>query len=76
MSIRDLVRKLMRRPEPAQPGVGQVIQEREQANARQRLLDQAERLRDTQWHRVPTQIAPAVRMPLDQRTGYGTRGHR
>ncbi|TYC23057.1 hypothetical protein FXF52_17820 [Micromonospora sp. MP36] len=69
-----LVRWLFRRPEPPPPpGTGQRYQASEQMAAQRRLLDQAEQLRDRQWHREPTQIVP---MTLGQRADYGTRGHR
>ncbi|SCL27680.1 hypothetical protein GA0070624_3549 [Micromonospora rhizosphaerae] len=72
-----LVRWLLRRPEPPPPsGTGQRYQTTEQAEAQRRLLDQAKRLRETQWYCEPTQIVPTVPMTLGQRTGYGTRGHR
>ncbi|MFG2053003.1 hypothetical protein ACGFI9_03145 [Micromonospora sp. NPDC048930] len=75
--LRKLVRWLFRRPEPPPtPGTGQQYQTREQAEAQRRLLDQAKRLRDTQWHRGSTQIAPTMPMAPGRRAGYGTRGHR
>lgn len=56
--LRNLVRWLFRRPEPPQPGTGQRYQANEQAQARRRLLRQAERLRETRCHEpigtVPT----------------------
>lgn len=73
-SIRDVIRKLIRQPEPTRPAIGQVIQERAQAEAQRRLLDQAKRLRETRWYSERTQILPAVPMTLGQRTGHGTRG--
>ncbi|NES15068.1 MULTISPECIES: hypothetical protein [Micromonospora] len=75
--LRKLVRWLFRRPEPPPPpGTGQRYQASEQAEARRRLLDQAGQLRDTEWHRQPTQIVPTVPTTLGQRAGYGMRGHR
>ncbi|MEU8263224.1 hypothetical protein AB0C02_21660 [Micromonospora sp. NPDC048999] len=64
----------MRRPESAEQSIGQVIQEREQSEARRRLLDQAQRLREAQWRGEPTQSN--VPMTPDERTGDGPRGHR
>ncbi|MBQ0895421.1 hypothetical protein KBX37_20335 [Micromonospora sp. U56] len=46
-SIRDVIRKLTRQPEPTRPATGQAIQERARAEAQRRLLDQAKRLRET-----------------------------
>ncbi|PZF96066.1 hypothetical protein [Micromonospora deserti] len=66
-----LVRWLLRRPEPPPPpGTGQRYQATEQAEAQRRLLDQAERLRRTQWYCEPTQPKATHSQP----TGNGTRG--
>ncbi|GAB3084758.1 hypothetical protein [Micromonospora schwarzwaldensis] len=43
-NIFDLLRRLLRREGPEIRGIGTTIQEREQAAARRRLLDQAGRL--------------------------------
>lgn len=54
----SVVRWLLRRQElPPPPQVGEQYQAAEQAAARRRLLDQAKRLRNTQWHRESTQSA-------------------
>jgi hypothetical protein len=75
--LRDIMRWLLRRADsPPPPGTGQRHQAAEQAAAQRRLLDQAKRLRDTQWHRELTQAAPYAPTMLDQRTSDGTRGHR
>ncbi|MFE9201423.1 hypothetical protein [Micromonospora sp. NPDC007230] len=72
-----LVRWLFRRPEPPPPpGTGQWYQASEQAQAQRRLLDQAERLRDTPWRRESTQSVPTVPRTPGQRTGDGTRDQR
>ncbi|OKI81737.1 hypothetical protein A6A27_16505 [Micromonospora sp. CB01531] len=72
-----LVRWLFRRPEPPPPpGTGQRYQASEHAEAQRRLLDQAERLRDTPWHRESTQSVPTVPRTPGRRTGDGTRGQR
>ncbi|MEO3775455.1 hypothetical protein ABGB16_01110 [Micromonospora sp. B11E3] len=76
LSIRALVRRLIGRPDPVPPGTGQRHQAAEQAAAQRRLLDQAQRLRDSHWHCEPTQIVPTVRMTLGQLTCYGTRPER
>ncbi|MFF5071208.1 hypothetical protein ACFY2R_08370 [Micromonospora olivasterospora] len=75
--VRNIVRWLLRRSDPPPPpGTGQRHQAAEQAAARQRLLDQAQRARDTRWYCEPTQIVPTVRMTLGQLTCYGTRTER
>ncbi|MFG1950705.1 hypothetical protein [Micromonospora sp. NPDC048830] len=75
--LRDIVRRLLRRSDPPPPpGTGQRHQAAEQAAAQRRLLDQAQRLRNSRWHCEPTQFVPNVRMTLGQRTCYGTRAER
>ncbi|MFG1949626.1 hypothetical protein [Micromonospora sp. NPDC048830] len=75
--LRDIVRWLLRRSDPPPPpGTGQRHQAVEQAAAQQRILNQAERLRNSRWYCEPTQIMPNVPMTFGQRTGYGTRGER
>ncbi|WP_174534396.1 hypothetical protein [Micromonospora chalcea] len=49
-SITELLKRLRRRPDSRERGAGQAIQEREQAEAQRRLLDQAARLRDAHHH--------------------------
>ena len=46
--IGDVIRRLTGRAEPVPPGTGQRIQEREQAEARRRLLE-ANRGRESRW---------------------------
>ncbi|MEO3775464.1 hypothetical protein ABGB16_01160 [Micromonospora sp. B11E3] len=72
LSIRALIRRLTGRPDPVPPGTGQRHQAAEQAAAQRRLLDQAQRLRDTRWYSEPTQVIPDVPMTLGQLTCYGT----
>jgi hypothetical protein len=72
--LRDIMRWLLRRADsPPPPGTGQRHQAAEQAVAQQRLLDQAKRLRDTQWHREPIQTTPYVPTMRDQRTTWSHR---
>ncbi|WP_409073393.1 hypothetical protein [Micromonospora chalcea] len=52
-SITELLKRLRRRTESRERGAGQAIQEREQAEAQRRLLDQAARLRDVHRHDDP-----------------------
>ncbi|MBQ1063077.1 hypothetical protein [Micromonospora sp. C41] len=52
-SITELLKRLRRRTESRDRGAGQAIQEREQAEAQRRLLDQAARLRDAHRHGEP-----------------------
>ncbi|MEO3776461.1 hypothetical protein ABGB16_06335 [Micromonospora sp. B11E3] len=75
--LRGIVRWLLRRSEPPPPpGAGQRHQAAEQAAAQQRLLDQAQRLRDNRWYCEPTQMIPNVPMTLGQLSGYRTRVER
>nr|WP_230414927.1 hypothetical protein [Micromonospora tarapacensis] len=71
------MRWLLRRADsPPPPGTGQRHQATEHAAAQRRLLDQANRLRDTQWHRQPIHAVTYVPTTLGQRTSDGTRDHR
>ncbi|WP_080640847.1 hypothetical protein [Salinispora oceanensis] len=75
--LSSVVRWLLRRQElPPRTRIGEHHQAIEQEAARRRLLDQARRLRDTQWHREPTQPAPPTPTMMEQRTDGETRGHR
>ncbi|MCN0177623.1 hypothetical protein [Salinispora arenicola] len=75
--LRYLTRWLLRRSDVSTAlGIGQHHQAIEQAAARRRLLDQAKRLRNTQWHRESTQSAPQPPTTLEQRSDGETRGHR
>ena len=70
--VRELIRTLMRRINPTRLGIGQVIQEREQAEARRRLSDQAERLRE--MPRESTQTADLAPSVPDHLSSHRTRG--
>ncbi|WP_080671501.1 hypothetical protein [Salinispora cortesiana] len=75
--LRYLVLWLLRRSDASPPpGLGERHQAIEREAARRRLLEQARRLRDTQWHREPTQPAPPTRTTVAQSTDGETRGHR
>lgn len=75
--LRYLVLWLLRRSGTSPPpGLGERHQAIEREAARQRLLDQARRLRDTQWHREPAQPAPPTPTTVEQRTDGETRGYR
>nr|WP_309224994.1 hypothetical protein [Salinispora sp. H7-4] len=75
--LSSVVRCLLRRQElPPRTQVGERHQAIEREAARQRLLDQAKRLRDTQWHREPTQPARPTPTTVEQSTDAETRGHR
>ncbi|MFG1938238.1 hypothetical protein [Micromonospora tulbaghiae] len=52
-SITERLRRLRRRTASRERGAGQAIQEREQAEAQRRLLDQAVRLRVSHHHDEP-----------------------
>lgn len=72
--LRAIVRWALRLPDPLPPtDPGPAIQAAEHAAARQRVLDQAERLRNTRWYCEPTQANPYVPLTLGQRTGYQVR---
>lgn len=75
--LRYLVLWLLRRSDTSPPPcLGERHQAVEQEAARRRLLDQAKRLRNTQWHRESTQSAPHTPTTLEQRSDGETRGHR
>ncbi|MCX4468980.1 hypothetical protein OOK41_01400 [Micromonospora sp. NBC_01655] len=76
--LRAIVRWLAHRDPlpPPDPRPARAWDDADQGAARQRILDQAQRLRATPWHCEPTVILPAVLeagpRTLGQRTGYGT----